>query len=498
VTAFHLDATASFTTGEEGAPSVPGYDRGQLTAGIVHFGVGNFHRAHQAMVIDRLLAEGLARDYGICGVGVLPSDARMRDVLTAQNGLYTLELRHPDGSREARVIGSLIDYLYAPDDPEAVVGRLARPEVRIVSLTVTEGGYHIDQTTGEFDPSDEGVRHDLAWPGAPRTTFGLIVAGLRRRREAGLPPFTVMSCDNLPGNGHVARRTVTSFARLQDAALADWIGAEVSFPNSMVDRITPATSEADREHIRGAYGVDDAWPVPAEPFFQWVMEDDFGNGRPPFEQAGVEVVDDVTPYELMKLRLLNVSHQAMAYFGYLAGHRYVHEAMADPDLKALVRLYMDREGTPTLPRTGVDLGSYKDTLFERFSNPEVADTLARLCAEASDRIPKWLVPVIRENLAAGRGIRISAAICASWARYAEGITEDGRTYAITDRLAEERQEAARRQRHDPAAFIENPSLFGDLAADETFRAAYTDALAMLHGEGARATYRKIVQDANGS
>ncbi|MCH6163326.1 mannitol dehydrogenase family protein [Streptomyces marispadix] len=498
MTAFRLDNTASITTGEEGAPEAPRYDRTQLTAGIVHFGVGNFHRAHQAMAIDRLLADGLARDYGICGVGVLPSDARMRDVLTAQNGLYTLELRHPDGSREARIIGSLIDYLYAPDDPGAVVERLARPEVRIVSLTVTEGGYHIDQTTGEFDPSDENIQHDLAHPGAPRSTFGLIVAGLRRRRAAGLPPFTVMSCDNLPGNGHVARGTIIAFARLQDADLADWISAEVSFPNSMVDRITPATSDADREHIRSAYHVDDEWPVPAEPFFQWVLEDDFGNGRPPFEQAGVEVVDDVTPYELMKLRLLNVGHQAMAYFGYLAGHRYVHEAMADPDLRALVRRYMDQEGTPTLPVTGVDLGAYKDTLFERFSNVEVADTLARLCAEGSDRIPKWLVPVIRENLAAGRSIRISAAICASWARYAEGISEDGEPFGIVDRLAAERQEAARRQRAHPVAFIENQSLFGDLAADRTFRAAYTDALAMLHGEGARATYRKIVQRATGS
>ncbi|MFD5861474.1 mannitol dehydrogenase family protein [Streptomyces chartreusis] len=479
---------------ERGDVAVPPYDRSGLATGIVHFGVGNFHRAHQALVIDQLLTLGLARDFAICGVGVLAGDVAMRDVMKAQDGLYLLETRHPDGSSEPRILGSVIDYLFAPDDPAAVITKLASPEVRIVSLTVTEGGYNVDQTTGEFNAETKDVQHDLTHPCAPKTWFGLIVAGLQQRKERGLEPFTVMSCDNIVSNGYTARSVVCAFAGLQDPDLAEWIGEHVAFPNSMVDRITPATTRADRERIFVEHGVDDGWPVTTEPFLQWAIEDTFSYGRPPFEEAGVQVITNVAPYELMKLRLLNIGHQALAYFGYLAGYRYVHEAMADEDLRVMLRAYMDDEGTPSLPELpGIDLDAYKDTLIERFSNPEIRDTCARLCAHASDRIPKWLVPVIRENLAAGRDIQISAAICASWARYAEGIDEQGTPYQIIDRLAEERQLAASRQRTLSTTFLENTSLFGDLAANETFVEAYTTALASLHTVGSRRTYRALVQ-----
>lgn len=478
--------------GERGRVEVPTYDRDGLTAGIVHFGVGGFHRAHQAMVVDRLLAEGKARDFAICGVGVLPQDACMRDVMAAQDGLYTLELKHADGSREARVIGSIVDYLFAPDDPEAVVERMASAEVRIVSLTVTEGGYNFDQVTGEFMAEHPGVQHDLQHPDAPTTSFGFVFAALRRRRDRGVEPFTVMSCDNIQGNGHVARTMFTAYARLVDPAFADWMDGNVRFPNSMVDRITPVTTDDDRADVRDRLGVDDAWPVVAEPFFQWVLEDDFGAGRPPFQDAGVQVVDDVEPYELMKLRLLNASHQAMAYFGYLAGHRYAHEAATDPAVRSLLQRYMDEEGTPTLrPVPGIDLDDYKRTLIERFSNPEIRDTLARLAAESSDRIPKWLLPVVRENLANGGQVRLAAAVCASWARYDEAVDEQGQAITVVDRLADELTSIAARQHDDPTAFIENRLLFGDLASDERFRGPYLEALESLWKDGSAATLARL-------
>ncbi len=393
----------------------PAYDRDLVTPGIVHFGVGGFHRAHQAMYTDRLLNEGAALDWGICGVGVMPADRRMQEVLDAQDGLYTLVLKHSDGTYEPRVIGSIVEYLFAPDDPEAVIEKMAAPSTRIVSLTITEGGYNINDATGEFDETNPDMIHDLAPGAVPRTAFGLITEALRRRGTRGLAPFTVMSCDNLQDNGRLTRRVLTAFARLLDPELGDWVDREVRFPNSMVDRITPVTTDADRAEVADRFGIEDRWPVVCEPYTQWVLEDAFTAGRPPYEQVGVQLVDQVAPYELMKLRLLNGSHQAMSYFGYLAGYRLVHEAAQDPLFQAFLLGYMDDEATPTLePVPGVDLNGYKHTLIERFSNPEVRDTIARLCALSSDRIPKWVLPVVRQQLATGGEIRRSAAVVASW------------------------------------------------------------------------------------
>ncbi len=470
----------------------PRYDRSRLRVGIVHFGVGGFHRAHQAMVLDRLMNDGEALDWAICGVGVLPGDRAMRDALEAQDCRYTLVLKHPDGTREARTIGSIAEYLFAPEDPAAVVERMTDPAVRIVSLTITEGGYNTNQVTGEFDEGDPAIRADLDDDTPPRTVFGLVVEALRRRRERGVAPFTIMSCDNIQGNGHVAARAFTRFAQLKDPALGDWIAAEVAFPSSMVDRITPVTTEEDRRMVAEEFGVRDAWPVVAEPFFQWVLEDSFTAGRPPFERAGVQVVDDVEPYELMKLRLLNAGHQGIAYFGRLSGYTYAHEAARDPLIADLLRRYWREEARPTLrPVPGVDLDEYTETLIERFSNEHVRDTLARLCAESSDRIPKWLLPVVREQLAAGRGVRRSAAIVASWARYAEGVDEHGHPLEVVDRLRETVMANAARQRDDVVAFLREKSLFGSLADDERFVADYTWALRSLTDDGAQATLRAL-------
>ena len=476
-----------------GRVPVPDYDRALVTPGVVHIGVGGFHRAHQAMYHDRLLGEG-ELDWGICGVGVMAADRRMQQVLDVQDGLYTLVLKHSDGTYEPRVIGSLVEYLYAPDDPEAVVEKMAAPSTRIVSLTITEGGYNVSDLTSEFDVNNPAVVADLEPGAVPQTTFGLITEALRRRQLRGLRPFTIMSCDNLQDNGYRSKRVFTAFARLRDPELGDWVERGARFPNSMVDRITPVTTDGDRAEISERFGIQDRWPVVCEPYTQWVLQDDFTDGRPPYERAGVQVVDHVEPYELMKLRLLNGSHQAMAYFGYLAGYRLVHEAARDPLFQAFLLGYMDKEATPTLaPVPGVDLDGYKYTLIERFSNPQVRDTIARLCAESSDRIPKWLLPVVREQLANGGEIRRSAAVVASWARYAEGVDEAGQPIEVIDRLRDCLMQAARRQREDPDAFIANRDIFGDLADEKPFVSAYRSTLASLHQRGARATLESLVR-----
>jgi len=488
----HLDNAHLDALGPDVA--TPDYDRGAVTAGIVHIGVGGFHRAHQAMYLDELMNRGEALDWGIVGVGVMPGDRRMQEILAAQDYLYTLVVKHPDGRREARVIGAMLDYLFAPEDPEAVIERMADPAIRIVSLTVTEGGYNFHPVSGEFDLDNPDVQHDLAPSAIPKTSFGLVIEALRRRRERGLCPFTVMSCDNIQGNGDVARKMFTAFAHARDAELGAWVEAEVPFPNSMVDRITPVTTPADIDELTSRFGVDDAWPVVCEPFTQWVLEDRFVAGRPAVEGAGVQVVEDVEPYELMKLRLLNASHQALAYFGYLAGYRYAHDASADPMFETFLLGYMTHEATPTLaPLPGVDLDAYCRTLITRFANPEVKDTLARLCAESSDRIPKWLVPVIRQQLASGGDIHRCAAVVASWARYAEGVDEQGEAIEVVDRLKDELMAIAAKNRDEPAAFIENRELFGDLAEQPRFREAYLAALQSLHARGARATLEALVK-----
>ena len=474
--------------------AVATYDRSKVTASIVHFGVGGFHRAHQAMYLDRLLDVSGPSRWGICGVGVMPADRAMQQALAAQDHLYTLVQKHSDGAYEAQVIGSIVDYLYAPDDPQAVIARLADPGTAIVSLTITEGGYAISDVTGRFDPAAPGVAHDLE-PGAePESVFGLVVAGLGRRRQAGTPAFTIVSCDNLPGNGDLAREAFVSFARLLDPELGAWIDDEVRFPNSMVDRITPATTDEDRLALQERFGVHDRWPVVCEPFTQWVLEDTFSGARPPLEQVGVQVVADVAPYELMKLRLLNASHQGLAYFGRLCDYVYVHEAAQDPLFRTFLRRYMDEEATPTLdPVPGVDLTRYKDELIERFSNPEIRDTIARLCAESSDRIPKWLLPVVRAQLASGGSVRFSAAIVASWVRYARGVDEHGAVIEIVDRRRDEVTAlAARADSGDPEAFIANRELFGDLAASPPFVEAYLAALHSLQSGGARVTLEDLV------
>ncbi len=447
----------------------PSYVRDQIDIGIVHFGVGNFHRAHQALYLHELFEQGLAREWGICGIGVLPGDARMRDAMVAGGYQYTHVERLPDGNVRARRIGSVVAYLFAPDNPEAVLELLAQPTTRIVSLTITEGGYNTSSVTGRFDETAPAIAADLVARDAPATVFGIVVEALARRRSSGIPPFTVMSCDNLQGNGEVARNAFVAFATLRDPELAAWIGERVSFPNSMVDRITPATSEQDRQFVAAEFGATDPWPVLSEDFRQWVLQDDFTLGRPPLEKVGVELVHDVAPYEKVKLRLLNASHQALTYFGLLMGYEFVDQAASDPLIARFLKRYMAEEAIPTLdPIPGFDAERYGATVIERFSNIYVRDTLARIATDAADRISTFLLPVALDGARAGRPTPFAAAVVASWAVFASS--------PLSARIPERQRDlvdgARAAQKHDRAGFLREPRIFGDLASDPAFAADF--------------------------
>jgi mannitol-1-phosphate/altronate dehydrogenase len=466
--------------------AVPTYDRAGLRPAIVHIGVGGFHRAHQAFYLDDIAERRITTAWGERGVGLLAQDQRMADALLSQDCLYTLVTRaaHED---KARVIGAMTEYLFAPGDPERVLRALSDDGTRIVSLTITEGGYNFNQATGEFDAQNPAILSDLEHPATPGTVFGYLCEALERRRRAGRRPFTVLSCDNLQGNGAIARKMILSYASLRDEALSAWIAANVAFPNGMVDRITPQTTDSDRAMVAATFGIDDAWPVMTEPFIQWVLEDSFCNGRPPLEEVGVQIVSDVQPYEMMKIRLLNASHQAMGYLGYLCGYRYVHEVMGDPLFQAFITRLMDVEVTPLLPPVpGVDLGEYKRTLIERFANPKIGDQLARICTDGSARMPKFLLPSVSEALASGRPHRLLTLALAGWFRYLRGVDEDGKAIALQDQMASELQSCAVAGQDDPRPLLSIHSLFGDLAQNETFVGELAECLRDVSALGARA------------
>ncbi len=464
----------------------PGYDRARLPVGIVHLGLGAFHRAHQAVYTEDVLERRFG-PHGICGVS-LRSPA-VRDRLAPQDGLYTVATRGAEGER-LRVVGCLREVLVGPEDPGAVVRRIADPKVGIVSLTVTEKGYCHDPATGKLDPGHPDIRHDLEHPGRPRSAIGALVAGLELcRRRGGLPP-TVLCCDNLPHNGRTLQGVVLAFAALADDALARWLAAEVAFPCTMVDRIVPATTDDDIAAVAAGLGLHDAAPVVAEPFRQWVIEDRFTGPRPAWEEVGAELVADTAPYEEMKLRLLNGSHSTLAYLGYLAGFEHVFEVMRAPEFVAFLSRMMTLEVTPTLT-VPVDLAGYQGRLLERFANPAIRHRTAQIAIDGSQKLPQRLLATIRDQLQAGGPIRHLALAVAAWMRYAAGRDEQGREIAVADPLAD-RFRAIARAGGDPeglaAGFLAIREVFGnDLPRERRFAAELTEGLRSLIERGARAT-----------
>jgi fructuronate reductase/mannitol 2-dehydrogenase len=469
--------------------TVPSYDRGDLRAGIAHIGVGAFHRAHQALYFEELADRGIT-DWAVVGIGLHSST--IKDALEPQDLLYTVIQRSVDGD-QARVIGTLAAYLYAPDDAEAVFEALADEDIRIVSLTVTAGGYHVDVTTGEFLAQDEDVVHDLTSPAQPTTFLGYVVEALARRRAAGTAPFTVLSCDNVPRNGVLTRTAVVSFARERDPELADWIDEHVAFPSSMVDRITPGTSDEATELLEREFGVADRHPVVAEPFRQWILEDEFCNGRPPLERVGVQFVDDVAPYELMKKRLLNGSHTALGHVGSLLGHRTTDEAMADPLCREYIASLMRDEVAPLLPEApGVDLQEYCATLLDRFSNPRIQDDLERLCRRASAKMPSYLLPSVHDARAAGRPCELLTVAVAFWLRRLGGVDFAGNEITTDDPRADELQQLVAQGEGDPRPLLADRAVFGDLADDEDFAGHVEQLLRLLEEDGPQATIQRVL------
>lgn len=470
--------------------SLPAYDRSKLTPGIVHIGLGNFHRAHMAVYLDDLFAMGLAHDWAILGAGVREGDARMRDALMAQDCLSSIIELDPKG-KSARRVGAMIGFIEVQPDNAALIAAMAKPEIRIVSLTVTEGGYFIDPATGQFDPTAPEIAADAANP--HRTAFGAIIAALKARRAAGIQPFTVMSCDNLPGNGHVTEAAVVGLARLSDPALADWIKANVAFPNGMVDRITPATGPRERS-MAAAFGLaDDPVPVTCEPFRQWVLEDNFPAGRPPLEKVGVTLSNDVHAYEAMKIRILNGGHATIAYPGGLLDIEFVHEAMAHPLILGFLNKLETTEIIPTVaPVPNTNLTDYYAKIVERFSNPEVADTERRLCLDGSNRQPKFIVPPLRDRLAAGQSCDGLALVSALWCRYCAGVSDNGTAIAPNDPNWDSLQTIAKAAQSNPQAWLDQRTIYGDLADNPVFQTAFATQLARVRDHGCEAALRAYI------
>ncbi|KAF4125502.1 mannitol 2-dehydrogenase [Geosmithia morbida] len=476
----------------------PTYDRSGIKESIVHIGVGGFHRAHLAVYVDELIGKHGVRDWGIGGIGLQPFDAAMRDALTPQDYLYTVLERSEAGSK-ARIIGSINSFLFAPDSPEAVLAKLAHPDTRIVSMTITESGYFYNENTHEMETHHPDIVADLASDlSAPRTTFGYLFAALSRRKAAGLRPFTVLSCDNMQKNGSITRHMLVTFARLRDPEVAAWIDKEGGFPNSMVDRITPRTSDADKASLAESFGIQDNWPVVTEPFMQWVVEDHFADGRPPFEKVGVQVVKDVSDvekFECHKLRLLNASHTSISYAAYLGGFTYVHEVFANPLFHKYIYNMMHSEVKPLLPAIpGVDIDKYCDTLLSRFSNPAIMDQVGRLTLNGSGKLPQFIMPSVAEQIMAGtHNFRRLIFCVASWFRYLNGTDEKGNAYEIDDPMAEDLKARALAGGSSPYPLLDVKSLFGDdLRGDKVFVDEITKALESLYSEGAMATLAKYV------
>lgn len=476
----------------------PTYEIASVEAGVVHLGVGAFHRAHQAICFDDALCAG-ETGWGIVGASLRSSETR--DELMPQDWLYTVLERAPNGAR-ARIVGALRDVIVAPQETERLLAVMSDPRIRIVTLTVTEKGYHHDPATGDLREDDTEIRHDLDRRDAPRTALGFIVEALRRRRDAGTLPFTVLSCDNLPSNGRTLRRLVIRLAALRDADLAAWIAERVAFPCSMVDRIVPATTEADRADVRDRLGLFDAWPVVTEPFSQWVVEDQFSSGRPALERHGVQMVANVAPYEAMKLRLLNGPHSMMAYLGYLAGYETIAETIADPCFRSLIATAMTHEIAPTLDLPdSFDLVGYQAKLLDRFANPSLRHRTWQIAMDGSQKLPQRLLDTIRDRIAAGQPFSRLALGVAAWIRYAGGIDEAGRPIDVRDPLAAQMASLAEAARGRPDAMLDSflslTAVFkDDLGRHPGFRGEVGDRLLQLCRDGAAVAVRTAAAQAD--
>jgi len=466
----------------------PRYDRAGLTPGIVHIGVGNFHRAHQAWYLHRLMQAGQAHDWAIIGAGVRPYDAAMRKKLLAQDCLTTLVQLDPN-STSAEVIGSMVDYLPIEEGNDALIRSMADPAIRIVALTVTEGGYYVDPVTKGFDAAHPDIQHDAAYPDKPDTAFGAMVAALRLRRAAGHAPFTGLSCDNLQGNGTILRQTVVSLARLSDPDLADWIENTATYPNSMVDCIAPATGPKEMT-LTHQFGIIDAAPVTHEPYRQWVIEDRFCAGRPNWDQVGATFSDDVHSYETMKIRILNAGHQVLANVGEIMNIGTIADCMANPQIRAFFSKVESVEIAPTVaPVPGQGPQSYVELIIDRFSNPRILDTSRRVAFDGSSRHTGFVLPILRDRLVNSESVEGLALVEAFWARMCEGTREDGTIIEANDPFWDDLNSAAKAAKERPRAWLEQTRFYGDLSDAQPFASAFENWLTLIWAKGSAAALK---------
>lgn len=464
--------------------AVPGptYDRSKLTPGIIHIGLGNFHRAHQSWYLHRLMQQGLAHDWAIIGAGVRPFDAAQRERLLAQDCLTTLIELDPSG-QSAEVVGSMIGYLPIEEGNGPLINAMADPAIRIVALTVTEGGYYLDPATKGFDAGHTDILHDAANPDHPRTAFGAMVAALKKRRASGAGPFTGQCCDNLQGNGAILRQTIVSLARLTDPDLAAWIDTNCSFPNSMVDCIVPATGPNELALVR-EFGIEDAAPVTHENFRQWVIEDDFCAGRPDWDRAGATFSDHVHDFEVMKIRILNGGHQVIADAGEVLSVATISGCMDHPAISALFAKVEREEIMPHVkPVPGMAPADYVQLIERRFSNPCIVDTTRRVAFDGSSRHPGFIVPSIRDGLAAGTPVEGLALVSAAWARYCTGTRENGSSVEANDPFWPALTEAAGSAKTDPSAWLAQRHIYGNLDGEPRFAEPFARWLRLIHAKG---------------
>lgn len=472
---------------------IPNYDRGKVKTRIAHIGVGNFHRSHQAYLTHELMQQHGDLNSGICGIGLMNFDRKISDVMKAQDSLYSLVIKEHDGSRKVKVIGSIVEFLFAPENPDAVIAKLADPEIQVISLTITEGGYNLDETTHEFNFENPWIQQEIADPNSPITVFGYLNKALQVRKDTGAGGVTIQSCDNIQGNGKITKKSLLSFIGRVNPDLLDWISENVSFPNAMVDRITPITTLQDIQQLKDDFLVDDQWPVVCEPFIQWVIEDDFINGRPSWEKVGVQFVNDVLPFENMKLQLLNAGHSLMGVLGALHGFETIDQVVRDNDFKEIFKNYMDLEVTPCLEKLdGFDLTAYKNSLLTRFQNEYIKDSVARICSHSSVKFPKFILPTLRNQLSNSQDIEIISFLIAAWAKYNLGIDEKGTSYEIKDVILEEELKiAAKESLEDPLKFIQLNAIFGDLYVNEVFSNRYLYYTDLLKEQSVRACIKQI-------
>lgn len=472
-----------------------GYDRSNVSAGILHIGIGNFHRAHEEFYTNELIAaDENQQAWGICGAMLLPQDENLFERLKSQDGKYTLTVCGRDGRDSCHEIGSLVELIWSLETPQKLIDKIADPAIRIISLTITEGGYNMDKASGEFDLSNEAVRTDIENPSSPKTVFGYVAEGLRKRRDAGSGPITILTCDNLQHNGDTARKAFMTFFKAQDPDLARWAEKNVTFPNSMVDRITPATLPADIERLNKENGTHDKAPVYCEDFIQWVVEDKFANGRPAWEKVGVEFTDDVSAYENMKLSLLNASHTLLSYPSFLAGYRKVDDAMHDKRIEKFVRDFMDIDITPYVPAPGkINLDDYKQTLIERFGNRSVSDQIARLCYDGLAKFPVYVTPNLAKMVRDNKDFSRVAYLLAAYRHYLKYHKDDNGTEFKVDEPWMNPDDAKLINSDNPLDFLGLSAFSGaPLKESKKFVDTYLNMVDAIYHKGAMATLETII------